>query len=195
MLVAVDESTKAIVGVLRKIGQLDNTLIVLTSDHGYFYGEHGLSTERRLAFEESIRIPLVIWHPKLIPTPRRVENTVLSIDLAPTLMELGDAKPPEELHGRSLVPLIRGEAFPMQRDVLVPYFSDTVFPRVRRMGYAAVRTDRWKYVQYKEQVNADELYDLASDPYEMKNLVTDAASRKAHEEMKQRLAAALDAAH
>ena len=60
------------------------------------------------------------------------------------------------------MPLIRGETFPMHRDVVVQYYTDTVFPRVRKMGYAAVRTDRWKYVQYKELSGADELYDLAT---------------------------------
>jgi N-acetylglucosamine-6-sulfatase len=194
MLVAVDESTGAIVNALREIGQLDNTIIVFTGDHGYFYGEHGLSVERRLAFEESIRIPLVIWGPKLISQPRCVMNTVVSIDLAPTLLELGKAKLPEKLHGKSLVPLLRGEDFPMHRDVLVQYFSDTVFPRIRKMGYAALRTERWKYIQYKEQSGADELYDLQADPYELKNLASDPLSSATLEEMKKKLAAAVDAA-
>jgi N-acetylglucosamine-6-sulfatase len=194
MLAAVDESTGAIVEALRETGRLGDTLIVFTSDHGYFYGEHGLSTERRLAYEESIRIPLVMWNPKLIPAPRRVENTVLSLDMAPTLLELGKAMVPDKLHGRSLVPLIRGESFPTQRDVLIQYYSDTVFPRMRKMGYEALRTGRWKYIRYKEQAYADELYDLDSDPYEMKNLVSDSGAGKTLEEMKQKLAAAVDAA-
>lgn len=193
MLVAVDESTGSIVDALRDIGQLDNTLIVFTSDHGYFYGEHGLAVERRLAYEETIRIPLVIWSPKLISRPRRIENTVLSIDLAPTLLELGHAKMSEKLQGKSLVPLFRGGDFPMHRDVLVQYYSDTVFPRIRKMGYAALRTDKWKYIHYKELTGADELYDLESDPYELKNRINDSDSADMLKQMQQKLAAALEA--
>ena len=86
--------------------QLDNTLIVFTSDHGYFYGEHGLSVERRLAYEETIRIPLLMRYPPLIKPGTTVDPFVLSIDLAPTLLELGGAKPPR----RPARPLARAAA-------------------------------------------------------------------------------------
>lgn len=196
MLAAVDESTGAIVDALREIGRLDNTLIVVTSDHGYFYGEHGLSTERRLAYEESIRIPLVLWNPKLIPSSRRVEKTVMSLDLAPTLLDLGKAERPAKLHGLSLVPLMTSNAndFSAARDVFVEYYTDTVFPRMRRMGYTAVRTDRWKYIRYNEQAGADELYDLRADPYELTNLAAEPRSAAALADLKGRLTRAAAAA-
>jgi arylsulfatase A-like enzyme len=92
------------------------------------------------------------------------------------------------------VPLLRGEDFPMHRDVLVQYFSDTVFPRIRKMGYAALRTERWKYIQYSEQSGADELYDLQADPYELKNLAADSTSTATLKEMTKKLATAVDAA-
>ncbi len=198
MLAAVDESTGAIVDALRETGRLDDTLVVFTSDHGYFYGEHGLSTERRLAYEESIRIPLVMRHPKLISAPRRVEQTVLSLDLAPTVLDLAKAERPARLHGLSLVPLLTGGAdagaFPATRDVFIEYYTDTVFPRMSGMGYTAVRTGQWKYIKYAEQPGADELYDLKSDPYELRNLATDADSASVLAEMKRRLDAAAAAA-
>jgi N-acetylglucosamine-6-sulfatase len=198
MLAAIDESTGSIVEALRETGRLDDTVFVFTSDHGYFYGEHGLSTERRLAYEESIRIPLIVRYPKLVTSARKADQTVLSLDLAPTLLELGGAQPPAKLHGRSLVPLLRGgeaaKAFPPARDVLVQYWTDTVFPRVRRMGYDALRTDRWKLVAYREQAGADELYDLQADPYEMRNLINDAAAQPAREELRGRLRKAVEAA-
>jgi N-acetylglucosamine-6-sulfatase len=195
MLAAIDESTGAIVEALKDAGELADTLIVFTSDHGYFYGEHGLSTERRLAFEESIRIPLVMWHAKLKDVPRKVAHTVLSVDVAPTLLELGRAEKPRKMHGRSLVPLLDGVGtFPSSRDVLIQYYSDTVFPRVRKMGYTAIRTERWKYIQYKELTGADELYDLSADPYEMKNLISDPSVAGTVREMKAKLAAEMEAA-
>jgi N-acetylglucosamine-6-sulfatase len=132
---------------------------------------------------------IVSW-PKHVTKPRKIEQTVLSVDLMPTLLELGKAEAPKTLHGRSLVPLIRGEqasSFPPSRDVFVEYYTDTVFPRVRKMGYTALRTDRWKLVHYKELQGADELYDLRSDPNELKNLATDPASATTLAEMTDRL--------
>jgi N-acetylglucosamine-6-sulfatase len=197
MLAAVDESTGALVDALREAGMLDDTLIVVTGDHGYFYGEHGLSTERRLAYEESMRIPLIMSWPKRVTKPRKVEQTVMTLDLAPTLLELGHAEAPGTLHGRSLVPLLRGEdsSFPPSRDVFVEYYTDTVFPRVHKMGYIALRTDRWKLIHYKELPGADELYDLKADPYELKNLARDPSSANVVADMTTRLnAAAAEAA-
>jgi N-acetylglucosamine-6-sulfatase len=197
MLAAVDESTGTLVDALREAGMLDDTLIVVTGDHGYFYGEHGLSTERRLAYEESMRIPLIMSWPKRVTKPRKVEQTVMTLDLAPTLLELGHAEAPGTLHGRSLVPLLRGEdsSFPPSRDVFVEYYTDTVFPRVHKMGYIALRTDRWKLIHYKELPGADELYDLKADPYELKNLARDPSSANVVADMTTRLnAAAAEAA-
>jgi len=83
-------------------------VFVFTSDEGYFFGEHGLSIERRLAYEESIRIPLIIRYPKLIRAGSRIDAMVLGIDLAPTLLALTDTKPAAPMDGRSLVPLLEG---------------------------------------------------------------------------------------
>jgi len=172
---AAEEGVGQILAALEETRQLDRTLIVFTSDHGYFYGEHCLSVERRLAYEEAIRIPLLIRYPPLIKPASRIDEFVLSIDLAPTLLELGGARLPAKLHGRSLVPLLRGEAWQPRMSVLLEHFSDNVFPRVQNMGYQAVRTERWKYIHYRDLKDADELYDLKSDPYEMKNVINDAS--------------------
>jgi N-acetylglucosamine-6-sulfatase len=174
LLLAAEEGVGQIVEALEAAGQLDKTLIVLTSDHGYFYGEHGLSFERRLAYEEAIRIPLIVRYPPLIKAGTTYDPFVLSIDLAPTLLALGGVAVPEGLHGRSLLPLIKGEAWQPRKSFLVEYFSDTVFPRMRNMGYSAVRTARWKYIQYRDLEGCDELYDLQNDPYEMRNVIGEA---------------------
>jgi N-acetylglucosamine-6-sulfatase len=173
ILLAVDEGVGRIFEALEQTGQRDRTLIVFTSDHGYFYGEHGLSVERRLAYEESIRIPLLMRYPPLIAAGRTVEPMVLTIDLAPTLLELGGAAVPAGVHGRSLLPLLEGKPWPPRASFLIEYFSgtDIVFPRVRQMGYQAVRTGRWKLIHYTELTGMDELYDLQSDPYELDNRV------------------------
>ena len=141
MLAAVDEGLGQILKTLEEQGKLDNTFIVFTSDEGYFYGEHGLSVERRLAYEESARIPLYMRWPKLIKSGSTINQVVLGIDLAPTLLAIGGAPAAKEMHGRSLVPLLRGEQVPWRNSILIEYFSDNVFPRMTKMGYQCVRTD------------------------------------------------------
>ncbi len=175
MLAAVDEGVEQLLEALEETGQLDNTMFVFTSDHGYWNGEHGLSVERQLAYEEGIRIPLLIRHPRLIKPGTVVDELALSIDLAPTLLELADTKTKHKMDGRSLVPLLaRKRPNDWRKSFLIEYHTDTVFPRLRNMGYRAVRTSRYKYIHYVDLEGMDELYDLKEDPYEMKNLVDDA---------------------
>ena len=171
MLLAVDESVARIVQALEDNGELARTVIFLTSDHGYFYGEHQLNEERRLAYEETIRIPLIVRHPPLVAAGAVPEAMVQAIDLAPTILELARVADPVARQGRSLVPLLRGDEVPWRQSILVEYRSDTVFPRIRDMAYQAVRTTRHKYIHYLELPGMDELYDLEADPYEMSNLI------------------------
>ena len=192
MLAAVDEGVGDIFKTLEKQKQLDNTLIVFTSDEGYFYGEHGLSVERRLAYEESIRIPLFMRWPKLIKAGSSIDQIALNIDIAPTLLEIGGAPAPKEIHGRSLVPLLRGEKIPWRDSFLIEYFSDKVFPRVSKMGYQAVRNERWKYIHYIDLNGMDELYDLKADPYEMNNLAAGSQTGETEAEMQAKLQQLLD---
>ncbi len=167
---AVDEGLGRILESLEGSGVLDDTVVIFTSDHGYFYGEHGLNAERRLAYEETIRIPLLVRYPRRFAAGSRPGQLVLSTDVAATALELAGVKPPQPLHGRSLVAGRRREA------VLVEYFSDTVFARIRNMGYQAIRTERWKYIRYLELAASDELYDLGNDPCELDNRIQDRAA-------------------
>jgi N-acetylglucosamine-6-sulfatase len=186
-LMAVEEGVGAIIKALKETGQLDNTVIVFTSDNGYFYGEHGLSVERRLAYEESIRMPLLIRYPKAIKGGVVRDEFALNIDLAPTLLELAGVSAPVAMEGRSLVPLLKGAKTQWRKSFLVEYYSDKVFPRVLKMGYKAVRNERWKYIHYFELEGMDELYDLKADPYEMKNIIREPRAAKTVEAMKQEM--------
>ena len=170
-LIAIEEGVGEILRALKETNQLDNTVIVFTSDNGYFYGEHGLSVERRLAYEESIRMPLLIRYPKAIKAATVRDEFALNIDLAPTLLELAGVSGPTRMEGRSLVPLLNGTKTEWRKSFLIEYYSDKVFPRIRQMGYKAVRNERWKYIHYFELEGMDELYDLKADPYEMTNII------------------------
>jgi N-acetylglucosamine-6-sulfatase len=188
MLAAVDEGLGRLMGELAERGVLDDTAILLIGDNGYFYGEHGLSEERRLAYEESIRLPLLVRYPKRVKAGLTPDALALTIDLAPTILELAGAGPAPSVDGRSLVPFLRGERPEWRSSFVVEYWSDIVFPRVSHMGYDAVRTRRHKYVRYRELSGMDELYDLEADPFELDNLAA-AAGRK---ELRERLRAELD---
>ena len=173
MLLGVDESLGRIMAAIDTMGELDNTIVVVTSDHGYWYGEHGLSAERRLAYEEALRIPLMIRYPNRVPAGMRPGQMALSIDIAPTMLELAGAEAPAGLHGRSLAPILDGKAPDWRDSFLIEYYSDTVFERIYLMGYKAVRTNRMKYIRYEDLGGMDELYDIASDPYEIRNVIDD----------------------
>ncbi len=171
MLAAVDEGLGRLLEALETRHALDDTVVVLVGDNGYFYGEHGLSEERRLAYEESIRLPLLVRYPPVARAGSTPAQMALTIDLAPTLLELAGRAPQEPVDGRSLVAVLKGEATRWRSSFLIEYTSDTVFPRIERMGYEAVRTERYKYVRFRELAGMDELYDLAADPYELQNLM------------------------
>ncbi len=171
ILTAADEAFGKVLKALEASGSARDTVIVLTSDHGYFYGEHGLNEERRLAYEESIRVPLAVRWPAEIASGSETAAFALSVDLGPTLLDLAGVEPRPDQHGRSLLSLLEGRTpLGWRQSVLIEYFSDAVWPRMLNMGYQAVRTDRWKYIRYVELDGMEELYDLESDPYEVCNL-------------------------
>ncbi len=171
MLMAVDDGLGAVLAALQETEALDDTIVVFTGDHGYWYGEHGLRGERRLAYEEALRIPMMISYPQRIGAGIRPSEMVLSIDMAPTILEFAGADIDSGIQGRSLIPVLDGEAGDWRSSFLIEYYSDTVFQRIQNMGYKAVRTDRYKYIQYVELEGMDELYDLRSDPYELNNII------------------------
>lgn len=175
MLLAVDESLGRLVKTLEELGELDNTIVVFTSDHGYFYGEHGLGGERRLAYEETARIPLIVRYPRLVKGGTTPTQMVQTIDIVPTVLGIAGVRDTVPRHGVSLQPLLQQSTVPWRSSVLIEYYSDKVYPRVVTMGYKAVRTERHKYIRYSELSGMDELYDLAADPYEMRNLMGSAA--------------------
>jgi arylsulfatase A-like enzyme len=178
MLAGVDEGVGMLYEQLKRSGELDRTVFMFTSDHGYWYGEHGLSVERRLAYEEGIRIPLLVRFPKVVKPGGLIDEFALSIDLAPTLLALAGVAVKDRMDGRSLAPLLEGKhPADWRTSFLIQYNTDTVFPRVLKMGYRAIRTRRWKYIRYNDLEGMDELYDLKADPYEMNNVIDRADSR------------------
>jgi N-acetylglucosamine-6-sulfatase len=182
---SVDDSVGALVSALEKTGQLDNTLILFTSDNGYFWGEHGLG-DKRWAYEESIRIPMIARYPKLIKAGTALDQDVLNIDVAPTMLDLAGVARPADMHGRSVLPLLKNNRAPWRREFLAEYFEETQFKRAP--AWQAVRGGGWKYIHYGNLDGMDELYDLKADPQEMRNRIGDAGARPKLDQMKLSLA-------
>ena len=171
MVLAVDDGIGRIVTTLEELGILDETVIVVTSDNGYFYGEHGLTSERRLPYEESIRNPLIVRYPPVVAAGIRPNGLVSTVDLAPTVLDLAGAPIGSHVQGRSFVPLLQGDPAGWRESLLVEFYTyENPFPHLVDMDYRAVRTDRHKYVHWMQHPELDELYDLEADPYETDNL-------------------------
>jgi arylsulfatase A-like enzyme len=181
-----DEDIEQVLGALEKQGALDQTAVVWSSDHGFFLGEHRFY-DKRLMYEPSIRIPLMVRYPARIKAGTVSEKMVLNLDLAPTLLDLAGASVPPHFQGKTLLPLAAGEKLPWRRDWLYEYYEYPGFENVRPCR--GVRTERHKYIHYFTDPQEFELYDLQTDPSELHNLQADPH----HAELKKSLAARLEA--
>jgi arylsulfatase A-like enzyme len=168
-LLAVDEAITALIGVLRDEGVLDDTLVIFLSDNGYHWGEHRLAG-KGAPYEESIRTPLFVRYPRLAPLARTESRLAANVDLAPTIAELAGATPTHPVDGRSLVRLLDGTARNWRTHVLHEGWTEDT-------QWSGVREERWKFGRHAFPasdgtwiVTGEELYDLASDPFELENL-------------------------
>ncbi|MBM3459062.1 MAG: DUF4976 domain-containing protein, partial [Armatimonadetes bacterium] len=177
---SIDEGVGRLLEALRETGQLDRTVVLFTSDNGYFWGEHGLG-DKRAAYEESIRIPLLVRYPALARAGTEVQEPVLNVDVAPFFLELGGATIPEEVQGRSFAGLLRGQKQGWRTSAYLEYFHEPQFPRIPM--WKAVRTDRWKLIHYPDIEDADELYDLQADPDELQNRIREPQAEAALREL------------
>ena len=184
---AIDDCLGRILDALDELKLTDDTVVVFTSDNGYFFWEHGLG-DKRAAYEESIRIPFLVRYPKLIKPGSTSDEMVLNIDYAPTILDLAGVTIPDSIQGRSLRPLFsaqRGPAAKPFRDAfLYEYFYETKF---NTPTILAVRTPTAKLITYPGHDDWTELFDLSADPYETRNLARDPAHEKLMNDMRNRL--------
>ena len=171
-LIAVDESLGKVIETLEKIGELDNTVIIYSSDNGYFMGEHTFK-DKRLAYENSIRVPMIIRYPRLIKESTEIDEQCLNIDLAPTILELAGIDKPNYMQGESMLDIITGKKnSKWRKSILFEYYVDDAWPYAGP-DQLAVRTNQFKLVDNFLENDIDELYDLINDPGEMNNLIND----------------------
>jgi len=171
---------------LKRQGLADNTIIVFSSDHGIQFGEHGLGG-KVLLYDESLHVPLIVYDPRL-PAERqgkRISEFALAEDVAPTVLSLAGLKPPSSMQGKSLGPLLRGQQTQWRKD----FFCENLYTGQNYPRIEAVRGKEWKYIRYfkrpqpltpyaraltasirGEKPIYEELYCLANDPHEQRNL-------------------------
>jgi N-acetylglucosamine-6-sulfatase len=169
-IAAIDESLGEVLKTLEVLGELDNTVIIYSSDNGYFLGEHTFN-DKRLAYENSMRVPMLIRYPKLIKQKTVVKQQCLNIDMAPTILDMAGVEIPSYMQGDSMLNLLNGGSGDKWRtSILFEYYLDTYWPYAGP-NQIAVRTDRYKLVDAFLKNDIDELYDLRNDPGEMVNLI------------------------
>lgn len=191
---SVDDSVGRIYGALERSGELDNTIFIFASDNGFLFGEHGM-IDKRTMHEASIRVPLVVRYPAAIKAGTVVSEHVLSLDLAPSVIEMTLAQEMQNVQGLSWLPLVTGESSVWRDAWLYEYNYEVQFPYTPNVR--GIRKGDWKYVAYPHGDGGplrhmEELYNMAEDPAESHNLATDQESTAKLREMRLALAVLLE---
>ena len=170
---SLDDNVGRVLNYLEENGLLDNTLVVYTSDQGFYMGEHGWF-DKRFMYEESMRTPLIMRLPKGFDRKGDITEMVQNIDYAPTFLELAGVKVPEDIQGESLLPLLKVKKPAGWRKSLYYHFYEYPAEHMVKRHYG-VRTDPYKLIHFYNDIDAWELNDLEKDPAEMHNVINDPA--------------------
>lgn len=172
---SVDDSIGRVLQQLKDMGIHDETLVIYMGDNGFMFGEHGL-IDKRVAYETSMRVPMLVQCPAIIKQGTVLDQMIANLDVGPTVMEGMGLQTPLHMDGKSFLPLLKGENIPWRDRFLYVYYWEKNFPQTPTTF--ALRTPKAKYITYYGLWDADEYYDLATDPGESKNLI-DIPSRHA----------------
>ncbi|QIP13574.1 sulfatase [Spirosoma aureum] len=180
-LMGVDDSVGRVLKWLEANNQLENTLIVYMGDNGFSFGEHGLIDKRHM-YEESMRVPLLIRCTDIIKPGTKLDQVIQNVDIAPTLMAYAGLAKPAQMQGNSFLPLLKGQTIPWRDRAFYEYYWEADFPQTPTMF--GVRTGRYKYIFNHGVWDANELYDLQSDPQEVNNLIRSSEHQKIAQDMR-----------
>lgn len=190
----IDDEVGRLIDYLEEEGLLENTIIVYTSDQGFYMGEHGWF-DKRFMYEESFRTPLIMYYPREIKPGTRTDALVQNIDFAPTYLSLAGIAKPEEMSGGSLEPLFEGKKPNNWRKNLYYHYYD--YPAIHNVRkHDGVRSERYKLIHFygdgevddDKSINCNELYDLKVDPQELNNIY----GQPGYEEITNELRSVLD---
>jgi arylsulfatase A-like enzyme len=180
---SVDDNVGRFLDWLDGNGLAENTIVIYTSDQGFFLGEHNFF-DKRFMYEESLRMPFLIRWPGKIKPGSVSKGMVLNVDFAPTLLDAAGVKAPSDIQGRSFLPLLEGKT---PKDWRAAMYYRYYHPGHHNVAaHYGVRTDRYKLI-YFNKLDQWELYDLRKDPREMNNVYNDPAYAKVVEDLKREL--------
>ncbi len=182
---SLDDNVGRLLDYLDEKGMLDSTLVVYTSDQGFYMGEHGWF-DKRFIYEESLNTPLVMMLPKGLDARGDITEDVQNIDYAPTFLELAGAPIPEDIQGRSLVPLLKGEhPEDWRKAVYYHYYEYPAEHMVKR--HYGIRTDRYTLVHFYNDIDVWELYDRENDPHQLHNIYGQPGTEEITKDLKRQL--------
>jgi N-acetylglucosamine-6-sulfatase len=182
-LLGLDEGVGRVLEAVQQSGLAEGTLILYMGDNGFMLGEHGL-IDKRNAYEESIRVPMLAYSPGWIAPGSKIATLLRNIDIAPTILDLAGVRSERQMDGRSVVPALRGQSMPAD-EFLYEYYWEYAFPQTPTTF--ALRSDQYKFVFYHGIWDTQELYDLQADPRERRNLVNAPEHKQRVEQMRARL--------
>ena len=179
-----DRTVGAVLQALDRKGLAGNTLVIFAGDNGFFLGEHRL-VDKRFPYEDALRIPLVMRQPGVIARESVIPRMTLNLDVCPTVLQACGVPVPRNVAGRALQPVLAGKPPANWRTEMFYEYAERIWgcPAI-----VAVRTERHKYIEYLDPASTNELYDLAIDSGEMRNLIREAGYSGVLRDMKARLA-------
>ncbi len=184
-ITAVDENVGRVLDYLEKAGLKENTLVIYSSDQGFYLGEHGWF-DKRFMYEESLRWPLLVRYPAEIKPAINRNDMVLNLDMAPTFLDYAGAPVPADMQGRSLRSILKGSTpADWRQSIYYHYFEYPAVHGVKR--HYGIRTHHYKLIHFYYDVDYWELYDLQKDPHELRNVYDDPAYTKIVERLKKEL--------
>lgn len=169
---SVDDGVGQVLDYLTEAGLDENTIVIYTSDQGFYLGEHGWF-DKRFMYEESFKIPLLVRYPKEIKAGTKINKLVQNLDFAPTILDYAGVKKPENMQGMSFRKLVSGESDEWRDAVYYTYYEYPAVHMVKR--HYGVATERYKLMHFYYDIDEWEMYDLETDPSEMKNIYDDPA--------------------
>jgi arylsulfatase A-like enzyme len=181
---SIDDGVGRLLDYLERSGLAQNTIVVYTSDQGFFLGDHDWF-DKRFMYEESLRMPLLVRWPGTVKPGTVCDAMVLNVDFAPTFLAAAGQRVPEDMQGRSCLPLLKGDRPADWRTAMYYRYYD--YPGAHRVQpHYGIRTDHYKLIYYKK-IDQWELFDLSNDPHELKNLYADPSHAKQVQELKDEL--------
>ncbi len=182
---SVDDGVGEVLDYLEEAGLAENTIVIYTSDQGFYLGEHGWF-DKRFMYEESFRTPLLIRYPKEIKPGTKIGKLVQNLDFAPTFLDYANIEIPDEMQGESFRKLVSGETGEWRDAVYYTYYEYPAVHMVKR--HYGVATERYKLIHFYYDIDEWEMYDLQTDPQEMKNIYNDPAYADVQKMLLERLA-------